>query len=152
MLQTHEMRLENLKASTMVELSNSIANFAQNISSSSFSFRGNQNNSQGRYNRGRGRTMAGGGRGYNQFSNYNKPLRQICNKVGHRALKCFYRFDLRYQNYSQSQQAAPTLSSDDSSASVLNSQAYIATPQTVNDTTWFLDSGATHHITSDETP
>ena len=33
---------------------------------------------------------------------------------------------------------------------VQSSEAYIALPSTLNDSTWFLDSGATHHITSNE--
>ena len=48
-----------------------------------------------------------------------------------------------------SQQAVPPVSSDESSKSIHNSQAYVATLETVTDTTWYLDSGATHHITSD---
>ena len=64
-------------------------------------------------------------------------------------MKCFYRFDLHYQNPFVSQQDVPLVSSDESSTSIHNSQAYIATPKTLTDTTWYLNSGATRHITSD---
>ena len=86
-----------------------------------------------------------GGRGYNSF---NKPLCQICGRMGHIALKCFYRFGVRYQNQFQNQKALGDYSADESSTPVSQSQAYIASPMTVNDASWFLDSGATHHVTS----
>ena len=68
MLQT----LEKFNATTMLELSNSIANFAQKFTPSSLPFRGNHNHSWGRYKRGRGHNITGGGRGYNQSSSLNK--------------------------------------------------------------------------------
>ena len=68
--------------------------------------------------------------------------------MGHIALKCFYRFDVRYQNQFQNQKALGEYSADESSTPVSQSQAYIASPTTVNDASWFLDSGATHHVTS----
>ena len=82
MLQTHEMRLDNLNASKMLELSNSTTNFAQKFTPLSLPFRGNQNHSRGRYKRDRGHYITGGGRGYNQSSSLNKPLCQICSKTG----------------------------------------------------------------------
>ena len=51
MLQTHEIGLENVNASIMFELSNSIANFAQKFAPSSLPFRGTRNHSWGRFNR-----------------------------------------------------------------------------------------------------
>ena len=68
--------------------------------------------------------------------------------MGHIALKCFYHFDVRYQNQSQNQKPLGDYSVDESSIPVSQSQAYIASPTTVNDASWFLDSGATHLITS----
>ena len=135
MLQTHEMRLDNLNASKMLEISNSTTNFAQKFTPLSLPFRGNQNHSRGRYKRDRGHYITGGGRGYNQSSSLNKPLCQICSKTGHTAMKCFYCFDLRYQNPFVSQQAVPPVSNDESSTSIHNSHAYIATPETVTNTT-----------------
>ena len=138
-LQTHEMRLEILSAATTVDLSSSSVQFTQRQF-----FRGGRG--------GRGRSFAGGrgrfpsgGRGYNSF---NKPLCQIYGRMGHIALKCFYRFDVRYQNQFQNQKALGEYSADESSTSVSQSQAYIASPTTVNDASWFLNSGATHHVTS----
>ena len=54
---------------------------------------------------------------------------QICNKPRHIALKCFYRFDLPYQNSSESQQSSSAISCNDSSDLVQNSQVYVATPE-----------------------
>ena len=97
MLQTHEMRLENLNALKMLDLSNYTSNFSKKFTPSSLPFKG-KNHSRGRYKRDRGHYITGGGRGYNQSSSLNKPLCQIYNKIGHTAMKCFYRFDLCYQN------------------------------------------------------
>ena len=68
--------------------------------------------------------------------------------MGHIALKCFYRFDVRYQNQSQNKKLLGDYSANESSIPVSQSQAYIASPTTINDASWFLDSGATHHVTS----
>ena len=68
--------------------------------------------------------------------------------MGHIALKCYYRFDVRYQNQFQNQKALGEYSADESSTLVSQSQAYIASLTSVNDASWFLDSGATHHVTS----
>jgi hypothetical protein len=46
------------------------------------------------------------------------------------ALTCYHRFDNSYSSDS-------------------NMQAFLATPQTPVDETWYADSGATHHLTAD---
>ena len=69
---------------------------------------------------------------------------QICGKTGHTALKCFYRFDLQDQNQIQFQKLSSAIPEEE--LPVQQSQAYIASPTTVNDASWFLDSGATHHV------
>ena len=103
------MRLESLSVATTVDLSSSTVHFAQRQS-----FQGGRG--------GRGRSSAGGrgrfpsgGRGYNSF---NKPLCQICGRMGHIALKCFYRFDARYQNQFQNQKPLGEYSADESSIPV----------------------------------
>ncbi|GAA0165293.1 hypothetical protein LIER_43710 [Lithospermum erythrorhizon] len=60
----------------------------------------------------------------------SKMMCQICLKPGHTAAKC-------YQRYVQS-------SSNDSSSKT----ALIATPSTIQDPSWYIDSGATNHITA----
>jgi hypothetical protein len=56
---------------------------------------------------------------------------QICSKRGHTARDCWYRYDARYNSSTQSQ--------------AHTTQTSISAP-TVD---WYLDSGATHHVTSD---
>ncbi|KAL5544687.1 hypothetical protein UlMin_008471 [Ulmus minor] len=55
--------------------------------------------------------------------------------MGHTAINCYHRFDnINYK---------PT-----NSNSISKMAAMIATPDAVQDSAWFMDSGATHHITS----
>ncbi|WVZ67619.1 hypothetical protein U9M48_016671 [Paspalum notatum var. saurae] len=84
-------------------------------------------------NRGRGR----GGRGRNNNSSpggfskqggqSDKPICQICRKTGHEASDCWYRYEENYQ---------PKV-------------AGAATTSYGVDTNWYVDSGATDHITSE---
>ena len=52
MLQMHKMHLESLNSSTMIEISPSIANFAQKFSSQTLVSHSGRFASQGRFNRG----------------------------------------------------------------------------------------------------
>ncbi|KAI0511938.1 hypothetical protein KFK09_012572 [Dendrobium nobile] len=91
--------------------------------------------------RGRGRSQYNRGRSSssnkNQFNNNsrNNPSRnpvhcQICGKFGHSAVKCWHRHD---DNYNSEQPNTALFSSP--------------TPTTSNE--WFLDSGASSHLTAD---
>jgi hypothetical protein len=71
------------------------------------------------------------GRGRGSFSS-PRPVCQVCNKPGHIALDCYQRFNSNYQR--------------DSSAPM---QALMASSHPMDDQTWYPDSGASHHITSD---
>ena len=70
---------------------------------------------------------------------------QICGKIGHSALKCFHRFNLQFNGASAYGSASGVMLPSSSS------QAYLASPTTINDKAWLLDSGATHHVTTDDT-
>ncbi|PKU73010.1 Retrovirus-related Pol polyprotein from transposon TNT 1-94 [Dendrobium catenatum] len=63
-------------------------------------------------------------------SSYRNTICQICSKQGHSAARCWYRLDPNYQP--SSQQTALFTSSDNS-----------------NPSNWFLDSGASTHLTAD---
>ncbi|KAL5574882.1 hypothetical protein UlMin_016581 [Ulmus minor] len=85
-----------------------------------------------------------GGRGYNGYrgrgrggrSNNNRPQCQLCGKIGHTVIKCYYRFDQNFQGKTPFDQA-PT-------------EALIAIAQnTATDKNWYPDSGATNHVTKD---
>lgn len=75
----------------------------------------------------------GRGRGRSSPSSSNNycPVCLVCNKTGHMALDCYYRYDESYQQ--------------DTS----QGQAYLSTPQSSTDANWYPDSGATHHLTSE---
>ena len=98
-LQTHEVRLEYLNATAMVEISDSSAHLIQK-QPQFFPQREYHYNLRGRINKGgRGRGI---GRCPFSFGNSNKLLCQICGKSGHTAVKCYHRFDLRYQTTASS--------------------------------------------------
>ncbi|KAL5739932.1 hypothetical protein ACOSQ2_029112 [Xanthoceras sorbifolium] len=103
------------------------------------------NQSQGGYNNYNG-GRKGRGRGRNSYTN-NRPPCQICHRTGHGAYRCYYRFD---QTFQQPQYNNNGASNPAGSASNQGSmQAMIATPNTVADSSWFPDSGATNHCTPD---
>ena len=86
--------------------------------------------------RGRGRGGRGGSTGRNN-SNTSKPQCQLCGKFGHTVQNCYHRFDITFQaqQSTENSQAQNPMS------------AMLATPNTVADESWYLDSGATHHMT-----
>jgi hypothetical protein len=59
----------------------------------------------------------------------DKPLCQVCKKRCHEALDCWYRFD------NEIYPSPP--------------QAYFNTTSSTSNERWFLDSGVSHHVTSD---
>ncbi|PKU76820.1 Retrovirus-related Pol polyprotein from transposon TNT 1-94 [Dendrobium catenatum] len=94
--------------------------------------------------RGRGRGRASQQRGrssarpppsqnHNRGSKQNRPsvTCQICGKLGHSAIKCWYRHDDNYTT-------EPT-------------PALFSTPNSSTTSDWFLDSGASTHLTADPT-
>ncbi|KAJ1698573.1 hypothetical protein LUZ63_007085 [Rhynchospora breviuscula] len=102
--------------------------------------RGNQgqyNYNQNRSNYGRGRgNFRGRGRGRSRNNNADAPQCQICTLWGHTAAECYHRFDIRYTATPAPQQ---------------QHQALVAEPSTTanHTTSWYLDSGATTHVTPD---
>jgi hypothetical protein len=91
----------------------------------------------------RGRSR--GGR-YRQTGRYNsnnseKPQCQLCGKFGHTAQACYHRFDISYQSPQSS----------GNSSLITGNQTFIpamvASLNTIADDTWYLDSGASHHLT-----
>ena len=93
-----------------------------------------QQGNRGNYNnRGNGRGRGRGGRGH------FRPVCQICGKTGHLASTCYFRFD---HNFTASHNTQSTSQNS-------NATAFIASPETVNDPSWYVDSGATNHIIAD---
>jgi histone deacetylase 1/2 len=89
--------------------------------------RGGGNGNGGRGNGGRNQGR-GGNSGGNQGSH---PVCQICNKVGHIALRCYSRFDHAYGGEEE------------------HHSTNHATTSYQMDPNWYMDSGATDHITED---
>ncbi|KAK8307857.1 hypothetical protein V6Z12_D02G014400 [Gossypium hirsutum] len=116
-------------------------------------------------------TNATRGRGRGRYSN-SKIQCQLCGKPGHLVDWCYHRFDSTYKsnNYRPPPQvnmcmAGPSVTtwppfSPSAQWSTqgftpvpgaTQSQAYLATPETVADNSWYPDSGATHHLTNSVT-
>ncbi|RVW25398.1 Retrovirus-related Pol polyprotein from transposon RE1 [Vitis vinifera] len=81
----------------------------------------------------------------NRFNNNrsrtnNRPQCQLCGKFGHMVLSCYHRFDVNYQG-----PRAPA-SSTSQIGLTPPAQAMMAAPSSASMDSWFLDSGATHHL------
>lgn len=63
----------------------------------------------------------------------NRPQCQICHKMGHTAIDCFNRMNYAYQGRHPPEKLA----------------AMAASHTAMDDSTWYSDTGATHHVTSD---
>ena len=131
--------LVQIHALANLDLGGASANFSQYKKSSGG---GNQylNNNRGQFQRDRGKIN----RNRNALGrrNINSPVCQVCGKLGHIALKCYYRFDLSYQDNFDNQ------NSNESGNGAQQHQAYIATPVIVHNEAWCMDSSATNHVTS----
>jgi histone deacetylase 1/2 len=92
---------------------------------------GNQGGSQGRNGGGGG----GGRRGGGGNGGGNRPICQLCGKIGHVALKCYKRFDSSFHGGEPEQQPSANVAGTSSSYQV--------------DPNWYSDTGATDHVTSD---
>lgn len=92
-----------------------------------------------------GRTGSRGGRGRFGRGN-NRPTCQICGKIGHIALNCYFLFD---QSYCGSASNAGGSGSGSGSGS---HSTFLTVDNPVNSNSnqsWFLDSGASQHISND---
>ncbi|KAF7813720.1 putative copia-type protein [Senna tora] len=102
-------------------------------------WRGGPNN-RGSFHGGR-RGGRGGGRPGGQNTGSGRPFCHLCEKQGHIVSDCYFRFDKTFQPPKWQNSGS---SSNNGSASA---QAFYATPQVVDDPSWYVDSGATHHVT-----
>lgn len=168
-LLAHEGRLEQKNSATSEFSINLVANTknkgtqtnlrfesSANIHQEAQGGRGNYTHERGRgFNRGRGR-----GRSFN-----NRPKCQICGKIGHTAVRCYFRFE---SNYNSNQQVTPNQGTSRSHSYNVNltqargdtgntpnhqvsqgeNQIYVAEDGDLLNESWFPDSGATHHVTN----
>ncbi|KAF7824434.1 Retrovirus-related Pol polyprotein from transposon TNT 1-94 [Senna tora] len=157
LLIAQEVRVE--KATKVISTAQPSANVASTESKDKSNFGSKQNNSNqynnrsffnnnNNNNRGGGRSSFGRGRGRGRFpqnntDTNNRPytMCQVCGRTNHIASACYYRFDNSYQMTEQQyhQQVRQRSSG--------NMTAMIATPDSLSDSAWFPDSGATNHAT-----
>jgi hypothetical protein len=113
--------------------SQSSANLASRANRGGYSNRGGR----GGFARGGGKQKAGRGNSNSHGSSFQAGLIcQVCGKEGHPAFRCYKRYDERFQG------GAPQQQQQQKSASNVTSSYGV-------DTNWYMDSGATDHITSD---
>ncbi|KAF7825033.1 Retrovirus-related Pol polyprotein from transposon TNT 1-94 [Senna tora] len=157
LLIAQEVRIE--KATKVISTAQPSANVASTESKDKSNSGSKQNNSNqynnrsffntnNNNNRGGGRSSFGRGRGRGRFpqnntNTNNRPytMCQVCGRTNHIASACYYRFDNSYQMTEQQyhQQVRQRSSG--------NMTAMIATLDSLSDSAWFPDSGATNHAT-----
>jgi hypothetical protein len=139
-LLSHELRLEHHHSS--IDLSVTGAHYAARGANSFRPHRNGYNSILGAPPSGRGPSRPysnrqSRGRGRNTYffpgrGSSPRPVCQVCNRVGHIALDCSNRYN---ESFSRDSPQPP--------------QAYLSAPSHGPDLTWYPDSGATHHVTSD---
>ena len=150
LLQTQELRLETLNTNPIVDVSHATANTATTAYR-----RGNFNSSSqppvtrgypAHRGRGRGRSSSG----YRGSYGPPKLSCQICGKQGHSALKCYHRFDISFSGNSSRSSGSQPLSFEPPthSQTYLTTSQFFKTEYNGSDDAWYLDSGVTHHTTS----
>lgn len=94
---------------------------------------------------GRCRSCRRGGRGRASCSrnNNSRPTCKICGKQGHMAVACWHRLDESFQP-----QHPPNNTSSGQCAAQSKSALFVG-PEMVFDSSWYADSGATNHVTSE---
>lgn len=121
--------MQNAFQAYELRLSQQISQYSVMYPSANAAFYGGARSAFGR--------RSGGSRG--GFSKNMKTLLcQLCGKAGHVALKCFKRFDVHYTSPTDSTTTPQGLVADCG-----------AQGGAVEDQTWYMDSGATNHITNE---
>lgn len=83
---------------------------------------------------------------YSLYPPNNRPTCQICGKMGHTAVVCYHTYDkATNNNTSPTSGAGGTNPKEEANSST----ALMAFPETLQEPSWYLDNGASHHVTSD---
>lgn len=136
-LLNYERRLEQLNVGiTTINLGNPAAHYVKSNNPSNKNQ--NQYHSGGRFgNNYRGvRTFRGRG---NKHGGNNRPLCQVCGKIGHAAAIYFYRFDKNYMG------ALP----DSHNKNQHQHSVFLASNDSLPDLAWYMNSNASSHVTND---
>ena len=94
MLQTQEMRLEQLTSASPIKAHN--AQFNTTSFKRTSNNGGNQNYYGHEQSNQRVKGWGGYGRGNGSGHGGNRPICQLCGRAGHVALKCYHRFDINF--------------------------------------------------------
>lgn len=81
----------------------------------------------------------------NNFGTNERPICQICFKIGHEAQICYHRTNLDYKP----QPPSHGHNKNQKSVAAFLASSVMPTPAVVADNSWYMDSGASHHLTSD---
>ncbi|PON63538.1 hypothetical protein PanWU01x14_130120, partial [Parasponia andersonii] len=147
MLQSQEMHIDRAQSAEVLNLHSPSAHLVNKnpprSTNAGQKFSSNTSGSGGRSTCHRsGGGSRGGYRGGRGGQGGHRTACQLCGRVGHLASRCYSSFD-------------PNVSLDSSSAHTsqlsgsTSHAAFVASPTTVNDPSWYIDSGATDHIASD---
>jgi len=93
--------------------------------------------------KGRGREGRYTQNGRHNSISSEKPQYQLCGKFGHTVHVCYHRFDISYQNSSNS----GTNSLNMNIRNQNNISDMVASSNNLADGNWYLDSGASYHLT-----
>ncbi|KAK9159788.1 hypothetical protein Syun_006129 [Stephania yunnanensis] len=142
-------QLQNLHALASLSVNSSPQTCPTSNPSAHFSQHRLQPSSNGQQSyppRGRGGGHRGRGRGGRFLTNSNKPTCQICGKTGHSAAVCYHRNNPSYMG---SIPTAPSQLHMSRAPAGPPPTTFVATSPSISDASWYFDSGATNHLTSD---
>ncbi|KAL5739017.1 hypothetical protein ACOSQ2_028197 [Xanthoceras sorbifolium] len=164
LIMNYESRLEQYHATATIDITSASSNLSKvNKGEPSANFARGGGQFQNNRGRSRGRRGGRGGRYYNQ-----RLTCQLCGKPGHFSAICYHRFD---QSFSGGFGKQTSQFQQPMSPGVQNMQgnfaqqfdyasgyqyphspgmnAFVAAPTSGGDSSWYVDSGATNHITPD---
>lgn len=139
-LLTFENILEQIHSFQNLSINSASANLAHSASKNSSNENKNKSNWRRSPRGGRGRGRGRGRYGRNQNS---RPICQVCGKLGHTASICYHRYNRAYIGITPEKQQ-----NQNSSNSANPYSAYLTTPDSMIDQQWYMDNGASHHVTN----
>lgn len=95
--------------------------------------RGHGGSNRGGYNNSTSQNQITNSTSQNQNSSSNRSTFRICNRMGHFEIDCYHRIDYAYQGHHPPKKL----------------MAMVANQSPMGDQTWYSDTGASHHVTSD---
>lgn len=137
-LHTHEMRLMQISSTAQFGVSTGTSSGSQTMMANTVS-KDSKTNNGGKF------------KGKYKFGNKQKVICQLCGITNHVASKCYKRFDPTFLGLDQKPPQSPSSNTGQPSAQANTAQVFNRSnnsQSTGSSSDWFVDSGATHHITS----